>query len=271
MKYIRLTSDLHLEAFYGKSVHEMVEYFVPPDERDVESVLVVAGDLSNKPDQIGEFFSTLEHRFIRVLYVFGNHEMYRHTYNDVPNLINQQFIVHNVRNTICPGNDIKSYVVDGIKFIAGTLWGECSTNDVVNRDLKDMINDFKLITVREYGDNITMSPTFMRKLSREHKSLIRTELAQATEKQVVVVTHHLPTHAAVSPRFKLSTVNGAFVNALDDVWEPNLSPNMFLFGHTHDHQHFVKDGILFKANPVGYRGEWHSPHNNYQERCFIEV
>lgn len=272
MKYVRLSSDLHIEAFYGTPVEKLINHFLPADDRDAESVLVLAGDVSSKPDQVADFIAALEDRFIRVIYVFGNHEFYKHVYNDLPDKIFEQFALRGIHNTKCPGSGVSSYIVDGVKVIAGTLWGECSTRPDYNTDIAMMINDFKLITVREYdNDQHYMTPAYMRRISGEHKTLIRNELAQATEDKVIVVTHHLPTYEAVSLRFRSSTVNGAFVNPLDDIWAPNESPNMFLFGHTHDKQEFVKDGILFKANPAGYRGEWDSPYNQYDPLCFIEI
>jgi len=272
MKFVRLCSDLHIEGFYGTPVEKMIDYFVPVDERDVESVLVIAGDLSNKPDQIADFIAALEDRFIKVVYVFGNHEHYKRVYNDTPEAVQEQFALHGIHNTVCPGNDVKSYIIDGVKFITGTLWGECSTRPDYNADLARCIADFQLIKVREYGDDrYYMTPAYMRRLAEDHKKLIRDELAQATEDKVIVVTHHLPTYDAVSLRYKVSTTNGAFVNRLDTIWAPNESPNMFLFGHTHDAQEFVKDGILFRANPVGYRGEWGNPYNKYNSHCFIEI
>jgi len=272
MKYVRLSSDLHLEAFYGTPVEKMIEYFIPADERDKESVLVLAGDVTSKVDQAAKFVAALEHRFITVIYVPGNHEYYKHIYQDWPDKIYEQFHLHGVENTKCPGNDVRTFMVDGVKFITGTLWGECSTRPDYNEDLSRCIADFHWIGVREYGrEDLYMTPTVMRRISGEHKKLIRDELARAKEDKVIVVTHHLPTYDAVSLRFRVSTTNGAFVNRCDDIIAPNECPNMWLFGHTHDHQEFVKDGILFCANPVGYRSEWGTNYNSYNEHMFIEI
>lgn len=272
MKYVRLSSDQHIEAFYGTPVEQMIEYFIPKDDRDAESVLVLAGDLSSKPDQVARFIAALEHRFIKVIYVPGNHEYYKHMYQDWPELIFEQFRLHGIENTKCPGNDVKTFMVDGVKFIAGTLWGECSTRPDYNDDLRRFIADFHFIGVREYGrEDLYMTPAYMRNLSGQHKTLIRDALAQATEDKVIVVTHHLPLYEAVSMRFRVSTLNGAFVNQCDDILAPDCGPNMWLFGHTHDKQEFVKDGVLFAANPVGYRKEWSTTDNSYDSHKFIEI
>lgn len=272
MKYVRLSSDLHLEAFYGTPVEKMIEYLIPKDDRDAESVLVLAGDVSSKVDQVAQFIAAIEHRFIKVIYVPGNHEYYKHMYQDWPEKIFEQFRLKGVENTKCPGNDVKSFMVDGVKFITGTLWGECSTRPDYNEDLGRWIADFHLIGVREYGrEDLYMTPTYMRNLSGQHKTLIRDELARAKEDKVIVVTHHLPLYDAVSLRFRVSTLNGAFVNRCDDILAPECGPNMWLFGHTHDAQEFVKDGVLFAANPVGYRKEWGTVYNAYNSYKFIEI
>jgi predicted MPP superfamily phosphohydrolase len=272
MKFIRISSDIHLESLYGTPATKLVDNFIPADERDSESVLVLAGDISSKPDQAAQFIKQLEDRFIKVIYVFGNHEHYHHVYNDLPDQMFEQFRKCGVQNTLCPGNDVKSFIVDGVKFIAGTLWGECSHRPDYNEDIQRGIADFRYIRVREYGrDDYHMTPAYMRRLSGEHRQLIRTELARADEDKVIVVTHHLPTYDAVSLRYRVSTLNGAFVCPLDDVWDPNSNPTMFIHGHTHDHQDFVKDGIRFVANPVGYRSEWGNPYNKHISNHFIEI
>jgi predicted phosphodiesterase len=272
MKFIRISSDIHLESFYGTPAAKLVDNFIPVDERDSESVLVLAGDISSRPDQAAQFIKQLEDRFIKVIYVFGNHEMYHHVYNDLPDQMFEQFRKYGVQNTLCPGNDVKSFVIDGVKFIAGTLWGECSHRPDYNQDIQRGIADFEYIRVREHGrDDYRMTPAYMRRISGEHRQLIRNELARANEDKVIVVTHHLPTYDAVSMRFRTSTVNGAFVNNCDDIVEPNCAPNMWIFGHTHDHQEFVKDGILYVANPCGYRGEWGNKYNNHIPCMFIEI
>lgn len=272
MKYIRICSDTHLEGFYGTPAAKLVDNFIPADERDSESVLVLAGDISSKPDQAAQFIKQLEDRFIKVVYVFGNHEYYHHVYNDLPDQMLEQFDKYGVKNTLCPGSDVKSFIVDGVKFIAGTLWGECSHRPDYNADIQRSIGDFHCIRVREYGqDNYHMTPAYMRRIAGEHHQSIRDELARAREDKVIVVTHHLPTPDAISMRFRTSTVNGAFVNNCDDFISADCAPTIIVSGHTHDHYEFVKDGVLYVANPCGYRGEWGNKYNNHVPHMFIEI
>lgn len=64
LKYIRVCSDLHLEQFYGQREELLAAKFIPEDERDAESVLALAGDISSKFDQLVNFIRAVEKRFL---------------------------------------------------------------------------------------------------------------------------------------------------------------------------------------------------------------
>ena len=80
IKHIRIASDLHLEGFAQRNPETLGIDFLPRDDRDAESILVLAGDISSIPDQLVNFIQVCQKRFPQVIFVPGNHEYYKHDY-----------------------------------------------------------------------------------------------------------------------------------------------------------------------------------------------
>ena len=84
MKYLRIVSDIHFEfriprqGLADKEIHasKLLEEFIPSDTRDLQSLLILAGDISAYWEDLGILYEKLHTRFEKVLHVPGNHEYY---------------------------------------------------------------------------------------------------------------------------------------------------------------------------------------------------
>lgn len=269
---IRLASDLHLEGFLGMRMEKIEEVFLPFHPDDQYSVLVLAGDISSKPYQLAEFIKHIEHRFYRVVYVPGNHEFYQNEFNKWAQVLQDEFNKNRVYNTWTPYENVGSTVIDGVRFIAGTLWGESDTNPEYAYLIGRGIADFHVI----YKSDSRLTVQDMMNMSVAHKDSIFRELNKTHEGKTVVVTHHLPTYQVVSERFKGSVLNGAFVTECMNLMTGEIVPDLWLHGHTHDQIDRIVEGGDFKlrivANPAGYRHEWDTKFNDYfNEPKFITL
>lgn len=258
--FIRIASDLHLEGFQTANTEQLVSRFIPPVETDAESVLVLAGDISSFPSQLFEFLSCLEKKFLKVVYIPGNHEYYKYEYLDVNKRVDEYFAA-NLKNTLFAFGTVKVEVVNGVRFIFGTLWADGGYTTQDKLQVFYYLNDFRLI---QYGDQM-FSVEHMIEIHMKQKEAIRGALETPFDGTTVVVTHHLPSRRLISPRYVQTDgsdgANGGFASDCDNMIV-NFEPDVWIFGHTHD----TFDTTLFKTrmicNPAGYRGEWANPRYN---------
>jgi hypothetical protein len=280
---IRLHSDLHLEGFYGRDAETLSLDFIPPDYRDTDSILVLAGDISSHGPQVLDFIEVCRQRFKYVLYIPGNHEYYRHNYDTYGITLDHELIARYGEasaQVFWAINCVTCTDIDGVRFIYGTLWGDGGPTIADQAKTGWFLNDFRLIKRNTHtdpsyrqierlftvGDMVT---TF-----KEHRDTIDTFLRLDRPEKTVVVTHHLPSRRLVSPRFKEKDgsdgANGGFVGDCEFILAYDHAPDLWLHGHTHDFIDMKLWNTRVVCNPTGYRGEWDnglSGTNNF----FIEV
>jgi hypothetical protein len=263
---VRLSSDLHLEAFYGRDPASLVPDFLPPDPRDSEAVLVLAGDISSVPDQLLGFLHTVESRFKKVFFIPGNHSYYRHDYAAWNKTMDDRFL-ETLKNTIWANGRVGMTIFENIRFIMCTLWGDGGATVAEQIRVDHGLNDFRII--RNGVERFKVQD--MMALHKAQKAELVRLLKVPFDGKTVVCTHHMPSYRLCHPRFG-TEINGGFASNCDDILAYDHAPDLWFAGHTHD----TIDTQLWKTriviNPAGYRGEWHSPYNTYHlGPKFIEV
>lgn len=265
IKYIRVASDLHLEGFYGRNPETLVIDFIPSDPRDVESVLVLAGDISSIPDQLVSFLQVCLQKFPQVLFVPGNHEYYRHDYLAWNAEMTDRFLKY------CPGlhfanGEVGYTEILNVRYIYGTMWGDGGPTLADQAQVGFYLNDFRLISNGDKFKRFTVQD--MVEVHKKQKSSINEYLKMPFEGRTVVVTHHLPSRRLVSKRFWPSNgsdgANGGFVGECDSpILAYDHAPELWIHGHTHDTIDTKLWDTRIVCNPAGYRGEWISPFNSF--------
>lgn len=263
-KYIRAVSDLHLEAFTVKDWHGACEHFLPNDPRDEESILLLAGDISSRPDQLTEFLAYVEPRFFQVLMVPGNHEYYRHNYDDL-NKEFGQIQSTSLHSTIIANGNVQVFEQENVRIIFGTLWADGGGSLSSHAAVGHYLNDFRLITkgfrLFTVSDMVTINAI--------HKNEIENALKVPFEGKTVVMTHHMPSYQLCHPRFG-TDCNGGFASHCDKLMYEDWSPSVWVHGHTHDTHDEMIGNTRIICNPAGYRGEWKSSFNSFSPK-FIEL
>lgn len=265
-KYLRIASDLHLEAFSQRNLDSLVVDFIPEDERDSESVLILAGDICSVPSLLVGFIKRLQPRFQRVIFVPGNHEYYRHNYDAWNKTMQGQLEEH------CPGlkfslGEMGFHAENGVRYIFGTLWGDGGPTLADRGTVGFYLNDFRLITREDHQRRFTVED--MMAEFKAQKATLKAWLEAPYDGKTVVITHHLPSRRLVSARFwphdGSDGANGGFVGECDDILAGDHAPTIWVHGHTHD----TIDTTLWKTrivcNPAGYRGEWFSTVNKFMQ------
>jgi len=268
IKHIRIASDLHLEGYQGRDFETLAIDFLPSDDRDAESVLVLAGDISSAPDQLIGFIRVCQERFPQVIFVPGNHEYYKHDYLAWNATMTDRFLQH------CPGllfanGEVGYTEIEGVRFMYGTLWGDGGPSLADQAQVGFYLNDFRLITNGTHPDHgsfrkFTVSD--MIAVHKKHRATIDEYVAMKKEGKTVVITHHLPSRRLVSERFLMRDgsdgANGGFVGNCENIIALH-EPSLWIHGHTHD----TIDTELWKTrivcNPAGYRGEYATKFNTF--------
>jgi len=248
-KYIRVLSDLHLEQLLGQREEFLANSFVPPDPRDSESVLVLAGDISSKPAQLIPFLGWLKDRFMRVIYIPGNHEYYGHEFASWERAVTEA--LKEAPNIKFCGNDVAVEEFEGVRFIFGTLWGDGGSTLAEHADIGRYLNDFRLARV---GDK-KFTVADMKTMYRSQKSKIKALLETPFDGKTVVATHHMPSYQLCHPRFG-GAINGGFASHSDDLMGGEHAPAVWIHGHTHDTIDRILHGCRVVCNPSGYRQEY---------------
>lgn len=250
-KYIRVASDLHLEQYHGSDISQLEDVCLEPDDRDSESILVLAGDISSKPDQLIAFIELIESRFRYVIYVPGNHEYYRHEMSKWIPETRKLFEDRTDRVSYALGEDVVCHAVDGVRFIFTTMWTAGGEDLAEMGAVGQALNDFRIITLN--GERFTVPK--MSYIHKKMKAKVEQFLQSDPDAFNVVVTHHMPSYRLCHPRFG-NTINGGFAFNGDAILAADYAPKIWIHGHTHD----TVDKQLFNTrivcNPRGYHREF---------------
>lgn len=251
---IRLYSDIHNEIRRSyKSVWNNHGWWIPvnlPDDK--ETILILAGDI-DKAYYIPSYLNMLSDRFKVIIHVNGNHEYYRgniHSCNEKvagrDEKLNDN--VYHLNN--------ETLIVDGVRFIGGTMWTDLS--DPINEnDCSLRMNDYHVIRhgtlLRPFERKLTPADTTI--FHKKWKTFILEELNKEFDGKTVIITHHSP----LSPQ----TFNmGRDVRPTDYAYHAcienlilDYKPDLWVFGHTHECSDVDFYGTRIVANCVGYFSE----------------
>lgn len=279
-KYIRVASDLHLEAFPSRDMQTLIIDFLPQDERDKESILVLAGDICSGLDRLLEFIAYAEHRFIRVHYIPGNHEYYHENMDRYNRIAPQRANMNLLRTEFNAGGVAvtKYAALDGsdlVRIITATLWGDGGKSLFERAMVGRYLNDFRLIHLNTNANEDGFNPdrhflvSDMMAINTAHREGIEAILeTDEWRGKTVIATHHMPSYLLCAPRFG-TEANGGFASDCESLIF-TYKPDVWIHGHTHDTNDEMMGSTRIVCNPAGYRGEWQTEFNTFAPK-FIEL
>jgi predicted phosphodiesterase len=243
---IQLMSDLHFEFGWMKVFKE----------KKLDTILVLAGDIDNRKENLDAFIDHACENFKAVIMVAGNHEFYGHDLDGMMGFLYN--LDAEIDNFHFLENDFIK--IDDVTFIGATLWSEPEWG-VFHR-----INDAHMITYK----NHRLLDRNIAEFSRASKVYIKDALDKIEGKKVVV-THFGPDQALMNHRWKsMGGLNTYFwASGLQDYFH---KADMWLFGHTHDPQDMMLDGCRCVCNPHGYVWpDGGKEHNNFNNNLILEI
>lgn len=225
---IRVLSDLHLE-FMARNWRRFVREL--PNDCDV---LVLAGDVTSwhpSAPTLSAAYDAFCERFERVVTVLGNHEYY----GSSPVAVHQDMTEAADRHKQLAWLHRSSVTIDGLRFIGTSLWFARDPNAPTHE-----LNDF--YQIQDFAP-------WVYEENRRDREFIETEAHLAD----VVVTHHLPSHRSVHPKYAGNPLNAFFVCDVEPSM-PSAGETLWVHGHTHDSCDYRVGGTRVVCNPYGYAG-----------------
>ena len=267
---IAYASDLHLEF-------EPIRL----DNTENADVLVLAGDICTvkhyhtrfmMEQAYDEFFENCSKQFKHVIYIVGNHEHYNYQYNytviDLKRKLQRFTNIHILDN--------ETFEIEDKIFVGSTLWTDMNDECPLTMNAASFaMPDFKIV---KYFDGVNHMKYTPEQSVREHtksldyiKHVIRNsnDKDYYLEKDVIIITHHSPSHRSIHPKYKHEELmNGAFHNQLDYIMEMADNIKLWIHGHTHDAFDYVIGTTNVLCNPRGYPKE--AGHGSFKLQC-VEV
>ena len=262
---IQLLSDLHLES----NPHFRA---TPAPEADL---LVLAGDIGSYQAgssltrlQIADFglqqFSPLPSSQggaawpTPVLFVPGNHEYDGLDFDDARALLKSA-----CQRLGLTWLEQETLVINGVRFVGSTLWtdfdaltaqqtsgsGMTPGAQLKAREKAFRAANFYLKKNHSLRAGQPLLAEDVRELALSSQAWLQDALEVPFDGPTVAVTHFAPTLDSADPRYGLNPGTAGFCNALDA-----LLPlaTVWLHGHLHCPNDFVKSGCRVVANPLGY-------------------
>lgn len=250
----QLFSDIHLELIRCKQLDNIMKthiQFIKP----LTPILILAGDIGKLSEpKFFEFIKYCSENWQHVLYVMGNHEYYSsHSMDVINRKIRELFAIFPNIHLL----DNESIEIDGYTFYGFVGW----TPPIFSQSslAAQYINDYNLIKGKR-GKKITVDE--INALSEEGVVKFKEFIETTTSTNVVVVTHFPPLREGTSdPKYSGNMLNGYFS------WDNLLRQNeigmrlaskikCWCSGHTHWSYDFLRNGVRFIANQIGYTDEF---------------
>lgn len=275
MRFLIL-SDLHVE------VAALAEAPAPPCD-----AVILAGDIHSPASKAVEWMLQRDwaRRGLPVIYVPGNHEYYRCTYQEELARARAAASGSNVRLLSTDEALLQGADGEAVRVLGATLWtdfglpvvtpqGDRSDPDRALCHADQQLGDFYRIAfapelatvdaIHVRGEvqvvdgsvsRATIRPRRFRaqdslQLHRRERAWLEQRLAQPFEGLTIVVTHHAPARGSVASAHASSWLSPAFVSDLS----PALFevPCLWVHGHTHTSFDYRVNDCRVVCNPRGY-------------------
>lgn len=234
---IQYCSDLHLEFLSNWN------WLKSNPIKQIGEILLIAGDTYylGKDFTNHRFFDFASENFKMVFLIPGNHEFYGGY--DAKLCLQENYELKIRDNVFLVNNTTKE--IDNVKFIFSSLWSKI-VNEVV--PILRRLNDFRLINLN--NQKLTLDGYNL--MFEKSWEFLQREITSKSEKQKVVVTHHLPSYYCNIEIYKNSILNEAFcIDLTDHINQSDIK--YWIYGHSHGNkEQFKIGGTTMITNQLGY-------------------
>lgn len=230
---LRILSDVHLE--FGD--------WTPPAA--AADVVVIAGDLHKEARGI----PWIQRHFpgTPVIYLAGNHEFYGSTITGVLDDLRAATAGSSIHFL-----EKESRQIGDLLFLGCTLWtdfalfGDPALSGAI---AAQGMNDYRQIRTLPGYRRLKGRDTAA--FHRESRGWLERELAAATGRNVVILTHHAPSGQSLSPNSTTEPLSAAYASPLDELVRTS-GARLWIHGHTHRSVDYTIGSTRILANQKGY-------------------
>ncbi len=233
---IQILSDLHIE-FNAYN----------PDHVDSD-VVIFAGDihLGDKGFKwIQEHFKDKE-----VIYVIGNHELYKEATPRIFEKLKNKAIGTNIHIL-----ENESISIDGTTFLGCTLWTDfklLDCQDVAIASANIQMTDYKKIRISPKYKKILPSYTVV--WHEKSKKWIQNGVENNKGDKIVIITHHAPSINSIPVELRNDPISASYSSNMDD-FVSNTNADLWVHGHIHTKCDYYIGRTRIVCNPRGYPDE----------------
>jgi len=231
---LQIISDIHGEKYGG--ARQIADLF---DPQDID-VLILAGDIGSLYTdgdirrRLDDLLRMLASKYPDVIYVPGNHDFWGSSITEGLDILREMTSkypnVHFLFN--------QHTIIKGQRFLGGTMFFPIPNDPLWCMYSRDW-NDFD--EIKGFRDEFFHANSDFR------------DFYEATIKQDdIVVTHYLPSHRSIDPRFIGNPTNCFYLSEMQPYFEHGLHPRLWIHGHTHFPQDYQHGPIHVICNPLGY-------------------
>jgi Icc-related predicted phosphoesterase len=245
MPTLQIASDLHLELHRDGGTT-----FIDSMDAAGVDILLLAGDILSARffTQVQAHLRRLAAKYPKILYVPGNHELWRQSPDDALRVLSAASV--GIPNLTILNNQVVS--IDGRRFLGGPMWFP---------EWRPLFN-YAATQMADFDQIINFAPWVV----KEHAKF-KTFLQKNLKKGDIVLTHYLPSMKSVSQRYQGSMTNPFFVSEMDSLIAER-APSLWVHGHTHDSSDYQLSNTRVVCNPFGYPKELNP---GYKDKLLIQI
>jgi len=246
---VLVIADLHLDLWLRAGCDPLAS--VDPEIWAGLEAVIIAGDLANKPKVSWPHMIRHLGRYVapeRIHLLPGNHDYYYHTLDGDARLA--EICAHGGAQFV----QKREIVIGGTRFLCGTMWTDFALyGDPASamRTAEGDMNDYRCIRLASAGYR-RIRPSDTAFVHADHRQWLQQRLTVSFPGRTVVVTHHCPHPDLISATNNLiNPAYGSDMTALMETYQPDL----WLFGHTHQHQEDRVGRTIVRNVSLGYPSE----------------
>lgn len=247
---IYILSDIHLEFYVNE--HIGIDTFFQSKPNSENDILCLCGDIGDPSEKEYKVFLTdCYNNFSKTFIIYGNHECYGSTLENVEKKIKN--VCNDVNKNKPPkviflSNDVYELETCDLNVIGSTLWSNIDIEQMY--DIIFSMNDFRCIKnwsvskhVSEYGKSLSFIES-------------QIKLANYKKRKTIIITHHAPSWKCGNPIHEHSSISSAFKNKLDNMILENTNDILlWCYGHDHYSMKFKIGETIIMSNQKGYPDE----------------
>ncbi|MEW6991515.1 metallophosphoesterase [Colwelliaceae bacterium 6441] len=232
-------SDIHVDYIENR---EWLTQLSSVDYR--QDILILAGDVTDDLMILEECFAELADKFLKVLFVPGNHELWV-SRDKIKDSIEKLKLVHNA--ALAHGIAIAPFHIDGLSIVPLVSWYDFSFGEP-STQLLNTWTDFRACRWPNEMKPVQITSYFMAK-NEEH--------LQISNNTVISFSHFLP-RIDLMPIY-IPQVYRYIYPALGCVSLEQqirkLAPDIHVYGHSHVNRNVTFEGIQYINNAFAYPSE----------------